>query len=90
MAMLSAFTGAYRQERAAARPRPPRTPLLVRAGRLTARLLPRARALRTAALSLAGFGCLDFAAWQFNHIAGWAAIGISVLLLEYLTSDGGQ
>lgn len=89
MAMPGILT-AFREERAAAHPRRPRTPLLVRAARLAARTLPRARQIRTAVLSLTGFGCLDVAAWQFNHIAGWAAIGFSVLVLEYLASDGGQ
>lgn len=85
--MLSAFTNAYRTERATVRPRTARTPLLIRAARLAARVLPRARQLRTAALSVAGFGCLTAAAWTIALPLGLAAAGISVLILEYLASS---
>jgi hypothetical protein len=90
MASLEAFTSAYRTERAARRARTPRTPLLVRAGRLAARVLPSVKALRRAVLSLAGFGCLTAAAWLVALPLGLAAAGISVLFIEYLTSGDGQ
>lgn len=89
MAMPGAIS-AFRTERAATRPRRPRTPLLVHAARLAARVLPRAGQLRRAALSLGGFGCLTAAAWTVAMPLGLAAAGISALLVEYLTSDGGQ
>lgn len=85
MAMLSTLTSAYRAERADRRPRPARTPLLVRAARLAARTLPTWRRARTAALSLAGFGLLTAAAWTIALPLGLAAAGVSVLLIEYLT-----
>jgi hypothetical protein len=85
--MLSTLTSAYRAERAARPVRTPRTPLLVRVGRLAARVLPRAKQFRTATLSLTGFGLLTAAAWTITLWAGLAAAGISVLLLEYLAGD---
>lgn len=87
MAMLSAFTTAYRTERATRRPRAPRTPVLVRVARLAARRLPPWKQVRTGALSLAGFGCLTAAAWTIGLTYGLAAAGVSVLLIEYLTGD---
>jgi hypothetical protein len=87
MAMLSGFTSAYRAERAIRHPRAPRTPLLLRVARLAARALPRWKQLRTAALSVAGFGCLTAAAWTVALPLGLAAAGVSVLLIEYLTGD---
>lgn len=87
MAMLQAARASFREERAARRPRTPRTPLLVRAARLAARTLPRWKQLRTATLSVAGFGCLTAAAWTVALPLGLAAAGVSVLLIEYLTGD---
>lgn len=90
MATIDTFSTAFRAERANRRPRRPRTPLLVRAGRLTARILPSLHALRTAVLSLTGLGCLTAAAWTVALPLGLAALGVSALVIEYLTSDGGR
>lgn len=89
---LAQLTASYRQARtdraANAARRPPRTPLAVHIGRGLARITPRLAALRTAVLSVAGFGCIDYAAWLWIHAAGYAAIGVSILAVEYLiTSD---
>lgn len=35
------------------------------------------------ALTAAGLGFLDYAAWTWAHTAGYAAIGVSLLLLEW-------
>lgn len=75
---------AERQARAGT-PRPPRTPLTVRAARLAARVLPRWSTIRTATLSASGFGLLTAAAWQVHTVAGLAAAGISLLVLEALS-----
>jgi hypothetical protein len=83
--MLQAARASFREERAAHRPRTARTPLLVRVARLAARALPRARALRTAALSIVGFGCLTAAAWTVALPLGLAAAGVSVLFIEFLS-----
>lgn len=80
---------AFSNERATRRARPPRTPFAVRLGRAAARVLPRFAVLRRAALVTSGFGALDYAAWSLNHIAGYAAIGVSLLLLDAL-SGGDQ
>lgn len=68
--------------------RPPRTPLLTVLGRAAGRLLPSWRTIRTATLSLAGFGCLTAAAWTVHLAAGLAVAGVSLLLVEWLTGDG--
>jgi hypothetical protein len=75
----------FREERAAAAARPPRIPLTVRAARAAARLLPRWTTIRTAVLSLAGFGLLTAAAWQISHTLGLTAAGVSLLILEALS-----
>lgn len=55
-----------------------------RAGRLAGVSL--GAALRIAfrfALTVAGLGFLDLAAWSFNRPAGYAALGLSLLVLEW-------
>lgn len=42
---------------------------------------------RTLLLVIVGFGSLVVAAFMWTVIAGWAAIGISALLIAYLTDD---
>ena len=80
---------AYSNERATRRARPPRVPYAVRLGRAAARALPRFAVLRRAAMVTAGFGALDYAAWQVSHVAGCAAIGVSLLLLDALSGGDG-
>lgn len=47
-----------------------------------------ARVDRTALLIVSGLGCLDAAAWHtFGIGAGLAAVGVSLLAVEYLTAD---
>lgn len=82
------FRAGYRAERAAATPRKPRTPVLTHAGRAAARLANVAARARTTALALGGFGFLDYAAFRVDEIAGWAAVGATLLLVEWLVSDG--
>lgn len=43
--------------------------------------------VRTILLVIIGFGALVVAAFMWSAIAGWAAIGISALLIAYLTDD---
>lgn len=87
MTAIETARTAWRSERASRRVRPPRTSLLVRAARLAARALPRWKQVRTAALSVAGFGLLTAAAWTVALWAGLAVAGVSVLLIEYLARD---
>mgnify|MGYP000683231453 CR=1 FL=1 len=87
---MTTFWDTFTSERAtrAARPKPPRTPYTVRAARWLARRLPRWAAVRTAILSISGFGLLTTAAWTVHIAAGLAAAGISLLILEALS--GGE
>jgi hypothetical protein len=85
--MLSTLTSAYRAERTARPVRAPRIPLLVRVGRLAARVLPRWKQFRTTVLHLAGFGLLTAAAWTIALPLGLAAGGLSLLVLDYLAGE---
>lgn len=85
---LHAFTGAYRAERATARPPKNRTPLLVHLGRAAGRLLPTWDAVRRFTLSAGGLGAACTGAFQWSAPAGWVAVGLSLLVLEFLT--GGE
>ncbi len=43
--------------------------------------------LATIPLTVAGFGCLDAAAFMWNTIAGLAAAGVLLIVLEHLIAD---
>jgi hypothetical protein len=58
--------------------------LLVLAGYLAV-LVGFVGAQRRGILYLAGFGFIDYAAWGFNHNLGYAAIGLSLLVLDALS-----
>jgi hypothetical protein len=80
---------AWKQARTERRPsRAARTPVLVRTAMWAARTLPTWSRVRTSVMALAGFGFLDYAAWQLNPIGGCAAVGVSLLILEALSGDG--
>lgn len=89
MATIETFRTAFRTERATVRPRPPRTPLLVHAGRAAGRLVTLLPRLRTAAFSIGGLAGITAGAFQVHTGLGLAAGGLSLLVLEYLTSDSG-
>ena len=46
----------------------------------------RLQVARAAILVLGGFGALCVAAFLFSIIAGWAAVGVSLLIVEFLTN----
>jgi hypothetical protein len=73
------------RERLAVVPAPRREPILAVAGRLLARGLHVLPKLRTAALTVGGFGCLTAAAWLVAVPLGLVAAGVSLLVLEWLT-----
>jgi hypothetical protein len=84
---------AFQDELARLRSRPAkattRRPLLTVLAVAAARLVVAIGRARTAAMSIAGFGCLTAAAWiTFGLGAGLAAVGASLLVLEYLADDG--
>lgn len=87
---LPAAITEFRSVRADARPKKPRTPITIRLARAAAKALPRWSALRRVGLVLGGFGALDYAAWQVNQIAGCAAIGISLLIIDALSGADGD
>lgn len=45
----------------------------------------RLQAWRTGILTVAGFGCLSLAAFLVHVVAGFATLGVLLLLLEALT-----
>jgi len=94
MAFIGTLRTSYTAERAADRPKRTRRPLLVLAaqalGRAAGRLSIGWAALRTLALTLAGFALIDYAAWQWHHIVGYLVAGLSLLALEALTGSDTQ
>ena len=82
---LSGFTTAYRAERAIPRQRKPRTPILVRLGRVAGRYAPHWPTLRSFALTATGLGLIDTAAFHYALWAGLVATGVSVLILDWKT-----
>jgi len=64
----------------------------MRAGRSTGACVhwERLAAIRTLVLIVAGFGFLVTAAFLLDYRAGFALLGIALLVLEYLTGDSGR
>jgi hypothetical protein len=55
------------------------------------RIVTRLTAARTALMSTCGFGTLTAAAWTAWGVApGLGAMGVSILVLEFLTDDNGK
>lgn len=48
----------------------------------------RLSGLRGWVLSLAGFGSLSTAGFLVDPVAGWSAVGVSLLLIEWLSRPG--
>lgn len=84
-AMTEAFAAARAEKKS--QPRKDRPPVLVQVGRFAGRYLPTWKRVRTNLLAAAGFGFIDFAAYELHHIAGYAAIGVSLLVVEALGGD---
>jgi hypothetical protein len=66
-------------------PRIPWTRIRQAPVQLLARMKPAVVSVRSAALHVGGLGALSTAAWGFDWRAGTAAVGVSLLVLEYLT-----
>lgn len=43
--------------------------------------------LRAIPLTVAGTGSVDFAAFHYIHMIGWAVLGVSLVVLEHLIAD---
>jgi hypothetical protein len=67
------------------RARERRTTLLVQLVSWLAAHLPRWSKVRSAVLQVAGFAFIDYALWTWRPIAGIAAVGVSLLILEALS-----
>ncbi len=48
----------------------------------------RLRPVRTALLALGGFAALSVAGFHLGQAVGWAAVGLSLLALEFLSRPG--
>lgn len=70
--------------RSARRVRQTPRPALVAFVAWLAVVLPTWRRARTAIMQVTAFAFLDFAAWRWSMIAGCAAVGVSLLVLEAL------
>jgi hypothetical protein len=84
---MASLASAWQSGRAERVTRPARKPVLAQLVGYAARRLPAWRRVRTAALQVAGFGCIDYAVWGWNHLIGYAAIGVSLLVLEALGGE---
>ena len=92
MAFLGTVRTSYRIGRAADRPKRTRRPLLVLAAQAlgtAAARLPSWAALRTLLLTVTAFVFIDVAAFHFGQWVGYAAIGVSLLIVEALTGGDG-
>lgn len=87
MAVISAASTAFKEQRAERRPRKPRTPLVVSLAKLAARVLPRFATVRRVVLHLGAFATIDYGMWELSRVAGFIAIGVSLLLLDYLVGE---
>lgn len=61
--------------------------LTAAASRAAAAARPAAVNLVSAPLFAGGLACLDFAAFHLGHGWGWAATGVSLIVLEHVIAD---
>jgi hypothetical protein len=84
------FQDSFRETRAAKKNKSlrKRTPLVVLMARFIARMLPTWPAFRRTTLVLGGFGSLTTAAWLVALPLGLLVLGISLLILDFVSGDG--
>ncbi len=87
MTTIGLAARAWRQERAVHRPAR-RESLVVRAAVKLARTLPTLRRTRSAVMQTAACGAIDVGLFQWDSIAGWVGVGVSLFVLEALS--GGE
>jgi hypothetical protein len=87
LAAMTSMTEAWAGARAARRVRPARTPILLVLVRFFASVLPSWPKVRTTVMQVAAFGFLSYAVWGWSHLLGYAAIGVSLFILEALSGD---
>lgn len=93
MTTIEAFSNAYRhtmaaQRRAASGRKPALTVAATAIATAAAVVAAWAVRARRPVLYVAGFGFLDFAAWGVHYLLGCAAIGLTLFVLDALTSGG--
>lgn len=52
-----------------------------------ASVLPTWKRFRTAVMQITAFGFIDYAVFQWNHLWGFVAIGVSLFVLEALGGE---
>jgi hypothetical protein len=62
----------------------------VKTVRLPTIRVPTLRSLRGVVLTVGGLGLLTAAAWDWTRIAGLAAGGVSLLIVNWLSSEEGK
>lgn len=77
----------WSQARTARRARPAGESVLIRLITALASVLPTWSRFRTTVMQLGGFGFLSYAVWGWSHLAGYAAIGVSLFVLEALSGE---
>lgn len=53
----------------------------------TGKLLAAWRRVRTTSMVISGLGCVDYGVYQASHVAGWISIGVSILVMDWLSDD---
>lgn len=85
---MTALGVAWAQARAQRPARPARTPVLLLLVAWVGAHLPVWSKVRTTVLQLTAFGFLDYAVFTYvGHGWGYAAIGVTLLILEALSGD---
>jgi uncharacterized membrane protein len=83
---VTAAALAWAQAREGRQARPTRTPLLIMFVAWCGRHLPSVAKARSAVMQTSAFASLTYAAFQWDTIAGFVAVGVSLLVLEALIS----
>ena len=84
---MVSLTETWRTARTGRPTRPARPAVLPALVKLAARRLPTLRRFRTALLQVTGLGFIDYAVWGWHHLAGYVAVGVSLLILEALGGE---
>ncbi|MEV0618552.1 hypothetical protein AB0I81_34855 [Nonomuraea sp. NPDC050404] len=84
---MTTLTESWAEGRASRAKRPACESILSRAARHAGRILPTWRRARTFVLQVGGLGLIDYALWELHVVAGIAAAGVSLLLLEWAGRD---
>lgn len=84
MRIMVSIEATWSQARAARRARSASSPLLLRLVSWVASVLPSWPRVRTAVMQVAGFAFIDYSVWRASELLGYAAIGVSLFVLEAL------